>query len=157
MRPLKFSNPRSRPSMPRRRKNFRFVCKGCGWGSWTKDDHEEHMDECDLVCSCGKFAGPPIPGLSGRWIEAPGSYMKAFGHFVCTKKNCGAYWSSAHARSDMKQACKKCNTYVKPCCMWCNNAHNTRNARERSAEDPPHRADLCEACRKGSPCTSADI
>jgi len=141
-------------NMPRRgRNNFRFVCAGCGWGSWTQDDHKIHIDECAFTCFCGKYPGPPIPGVSGRWIEAPSFVMKSFGHFVCKNQSCQAYWKSAHARSDCKQACKECNTYVKPCCMWRNDRSNTRQVHERKTEDPPHRADLCAACRKGLSCT----
>ena len=142
-----------RTAMPRRKKPFRYVCGGCGWGSWTKADHDDHIDECDYTCFCGNFAGPPIDGLSGKWIQAKQASTKSFGHFECN--NCKAYWASAHAFAHYKQGCKQCGVYVKACCMWLNYASRKGTGASMCDEDKPHRADLCEACQRGLPCTGA--
>jgi hypothetical protein len=72
--------------------------------------------------------------------------FKSFGCFECP--NCSNKWTSAHAFTDFKQGCKRCETKTLPKVMWLNTEKSTRE-KEPQADSKPHYANRCEACKFG--------
>jgi hypothetical protein len=92
----------------------------------------------------------PFPGAEGEWVYTEDFYgSKSFGHFECPR--CTKAWASAHAWKAYKQACKKCNTFARPWCLWENDvrefSREKKNVQERTSR--PHDAARCEACKEG--------
>ncbi len=60
----------------------------------------------------------PFKGAVGGWKPRELCKVnKSFGRFECL---CGNEWGSAHSLRKFKQACKKCEYYTLPCCLWIN-------------------------------------
>ena len=122
-------------------------CNVCG-GSFGS-----YVNGSDLVCTrC--TPKPPFDGLLGEWRSRRSHVAegggKSFGFYLC--KLCKATWHSAHALPEFKQSCKKCIVGVLPLLMWVNTGPKKQRT-SNDGVDPPHRHDLCEACKSLGDCT----
>ena len=97
----------------------------------------------------------PRVGMEGKgyWVlrwDFEG--RKSFGCFTCAIADCGKTWSSAHAFQEHRQACKSCDSYSFPCCLWYNRG-DERDTKERDTEERTerehHDTARCEACNLG--------
>lgn len=88
---------------------------------------------------------PPVDS-PGQWVlREDFTGRKSFGYFVC---GCGRFWLSAHAFKDYRQGCRGCEQKSFPYFLWEN--FGKRTDRDRNyADDKPHDASRCEACRNG--------
>jgi hypothetical protein len=72
--------------------------------------------------------------------------FKSFGCFECP--NCSKTWTSAHAFTNFKQGCKRCEAETLPKVMWLNTEKSTRE-KEPQSDAKPHDTNRCEACKFG--------
>jgi hypothetical protein len=103
---------------------------------------------------------PPIPDIPGKWVHRDlfPYGRKSFGLFRCSK--CGNAWSSAHARKDYRQACKKCDEYMHAWGFWLNDDKSRRHQdslRTAVKLSEPHDKTRCEACMKGVCSTEKEL
>ena len=84
--------------------------------------------------------------LADILAERGSRQLKSFGFFFCDK--CRRGWHSAHAFSDARQACQKCETWSYPAAMWINFLKAQGDSKGLIGSTP-HDAARCEACRMG--------
>lgn len=91
----------------------------------------------------------PFPNANGKWIRLKKfDQHKSFGFFECLP--CKKHWTTAHARTEYRQGCKKCNREYYPRYMWKNNSDTDSSSDDGIRKDrKPHDSKRCEACRKG--------
>ena len=90
---------------------------------------------------------PPFEGATGVWVLATDfAGDKSFGRFECDDA-CAHVWGSAHAYKQFKQACRNCEEWHKPYCMWQNETADGKARQGKSSS--PHDKKRCEACRLG--------
>ena len=120
------------------------------------NEHEPSVCQPPSTMATKEFdnAPKPLSGIEGRWVpmaqfrrENP-HRKKSFGHFKCT---CGVTWVSAHAFvRHYGQECRTCDRTSRPKWLWENLVVVPKEERDTHKDGgPPHRADLCEACRAG--------
>ena len=96
--------------------------------------------------------GPPFHGADGWWmLPEDVSTTKSFGWYRCHRCSGQPRWISAHAfKVHYTQACKACNTPVRPFAMWQNADDSRKDRGDDDLEGDPHRSDLCSACAAGA-------
>jgi hypothetical protein len=78
----------------------------------------------------------------GQWMPNINTKynIKSFGVYQCS---CSRIWGSAHARSNYKQACKKCGKFNFPVLLW---KDDHKKIKQIGGNTKEHETFLCEFC-----------
>ena len=125
--------------LPKEYGTYKYNCPKCEQ-KWKKKNSRGGSGFCP-------FCPNPPPIYPYKFTPAPPKRM--FGHFRC--ETCNRSWASGYAFEGWGQECQVCGANILP--------HNLRPLRRRRnpfEQQKPHKAELCERCKKGFPCRQAE-
>eukprot|EP01125_Pyxidicula_operculata_P021553 TRINITY_DN834_c0_g1_i1.p1 TRINITY_DN834_c0_g1~~TRINITY_DN834_c0_g1_i1.p1 ORF type:complete len:126 (+),score=7.67 TRINITY_DN834_c0_g1_i1:104-481(+) len=93
-----------------------------------------------------QFSHIPAPlNIPGKWVARSEFLNKqSFGYYRCLC--CKKTWMSAYSQPNYGQACRQCDVFYLPICMW-QNDENSKRKRKTITIKGPHDAGRCEACK----------
>ena len=119
-------------------------CRKCGKRFDTVRAAKQHYEDVHVE---GFQYDPPFPGIQGKWVSRDEFHGRSgFSRYECD--DCGNRWGSARGMKRFRQACKRCEEWMHPVCMWQNPKDGVPSTREHDTTDP-HDFERCEACARG--------